>query len=85
MGGSCKGGSVTLGGTGGEVGEKVGAQWVARVEPLHSAQVAGNLGHALPEAQRQEVQGESVGVEITCRQKRAGLTSRREAGLKIRF
>lgn len=47
--------------------QKAGAQRVSRVQAFHGAQVAGNLGHTLPETQRQEVQGQSVGVKITYR------------------
>lgn len=68
MGGGRQGGGVALRGAGGEVGEEAGAQGVAGVQALHGAQVAGNLGHTLPETQRQEVQGQSVGVKVTYRQ-----------------
>lgn len=69
MGGHGEGGRVALRGAGGEVGEEAGAQRVAGVQALHGAQVAGNLRHTLPETQRQEVQGQSVGVKITCRER----------------
>lgn len=55
MGGGCEGGSITLGGTGSEVREEARAQRVTGVQALHGAQVTGNLRHALPETQRQEV------------------------------
>lgn len=66
------GGSVALQGAGAEVGEEAGAQGVAGVQALRSAQVAGNLRHTLPETQRQEVQRQSVGVKITCRERERG-------------
>lgn len=65
MGGHGEGGGVTLGDAGGEVGEEAGAQRVAGVQALHGGQVTGNLCHTLPETQRQEVQSQSVGVEIS--------------------
>lgn len=57
-----------MGGAGCEVREEARTQRVSRVQALHGAQEAGNLGHTLPEPQRQEVQGQSVGVPETCRQ-----------------
>ena len=65
------GGGVTMGGAGSEVGEEAGTQGVAGVQGLHGAQVAGNLRHTLPEAERQEVQGQGVGVDVTCRHVRS--------------
>lgn len=47
------------------MGEEAGTKWVAGVQALHSGQIAGNLHHAFPETQRQEVQGQSVGIKIT--------------------
>lgn len=67
VGGHGEGGGVALRGAGGEVGEEAGAQRVDGVQALHGAQVAGNLRHTLPKTQRQEVQGQSVGVKITYR------------------
>lgn len=64
--GNGEGGGVTLRDTGSEVREEAGPQGVGRVQALHDAQVAGNLRHAFPEAQRQEVQSQSLGVKITC-------------------
>ncbi len=51
------------------MGEQAGAQRVAGVQALYGAQVTRNLRHTLPETQRQEVQGQSVGVKITYRQR----------------
>lgn len=64
--GNGEGGGVTLRDTGSEVREEAGPQGLRRVQALHDAQVAGNLRHTFPEAQRQEVQSQSVGVKITC-------------------
>lgn len=65
MGGSGEGSGVALGGAGGQVGEEAGVQRAAGVQPLHGAQEAGNLRHTLPEAQRQEVQGEGGAFQVT--------------------
>ena len=59
------GGGVAVGGAGGEVGQEAQAQGLAGLQALHGAQEAGGLGHTLPEAQGQEVQGQGVAVEIT--------------------
>ncbi len=67
MRGHGEGGGVTLRGTGGEVGEEAGAQGVTGVQALHGAKIAGNLRHTFSETQRQEVQSQSVGVQITYR------------------
>ena len=69
VGGHGEGRGFALGDAGGEVGEEAGAQGVTGVQALHGAQVAGNLCHTLPETQRQEVQGQSVGVQVTYRER----------------
>lgn len=54
-----------MGHTGRQVGQQPGAQGVATVQTLHRAQVTGHLRHTLPEAQRQEVQRQSLSVKVT--------------------
>lgn len=76
--GHGEGGGVTLRGAGGEMGEEAGAKRVAGVQALHGAQVAGNLRHTLSETQRQEVQGQSVGVKITYREREGHILKNEE-------